>query len=125
LRHRVGGHWAFPKGRIEFCEGVEDAARREALEETGIEHVRLVPGFRSESRYRFERGTESVSKSVVYLLAEASGTAVRLSDEHSNSTWLDARAARARLTFEEARRVLDEAERMLHGGERLAVEGKA
>jgi len=51
--------------------------------------------------------------------------AVRLSDEHSDSAWLDARAARARLTFEEARHVLDEAERMLHGSERLAVEGEA
>ncbi|MGB2982813.1 MAG: bis(5'-nucleosyl)-tetraphosphatase [Candidatus Bipolaricaulia bacterium] len=110
LRHRDGGHWAFPKGRIEQGEEPEDAARRETQEETGIEDVRIVPGFRAVSQYRFLRRGRAIEKSVVYFLAEASPADVRLSSEHSDSTWLDSREARRKLTFEETRRVLDRAE---------------
>ena len=31
-----GGFWAFPGGHLEFNESLEDCARREVLEETGI-----------------------------------------------------------------------------------------
>jgi bis(5'-nucleosidyl)-tetraphosphatase len=113
LQHRSGGHWAFPKGRIERGEEPEQAARRETQEETGIERLKVVPDFRTESRYRFRRGDRPIEKSVVYFLAEAHGTDVLLSHEHEDATWLTPREARRVLTFSEGRRILDQAEARL------------
>jgi len=113
LRHRNGGHWGFPKGHIEPDEDELVAARREITEETGIERLRPLPGFRATSTYRFARGPRSISKSVVYFLAEAETGRVRLSSEHSDAAWLAADDAKRRLTYAEGRRVLDEAEARL------------
>ena len=113
LRHRNGGHWGFPKGHIEPDEDELVAARREIAEETGIERLRPLPGFRATSTYRFARGPRPVSKTVVYFLAKAETDRVRLSSEHSDAAWLAADDAKRRLTYAEGRRVLDEAEARL------------
>jgi len=114
LRHRKGGHWAFPKGRIEPEEDEASAARRELREETGIERLRPIPGFREASGYRFVREGRTISKRVVYFLAEAARTRVRLSGEHSDAAWLAPGLAKRRLTYAESRQLLDKAEATLH-----------
>jgi bis(5'-nucleosidyl)-tetraphosphatase len=118
LRHRAGGHWAFPKGRIESGEDELAAAQREFAEETGIEELRPVPGFQAISRYRLTRGGRSISKTVVYFLAETKAERARLSHEHSDAVWLDVAEARRRLTHAESRRILDEAEACLEESRR-------
>lgn len=115
LRHREGGHWAFPKGRIESGERPEEAARRELQEETGIAAPAEHDGRLGESQYVFHRDGRAVSKRVVYFLAEAPRENVTLSAEHSASVWLGLHEASERLTFGEARRILDEADARLTG----------
>jgi len=115
LKHRHGGHWAFPKGRIEDGEDELGAARRETMEETGIGDLSPVPDFRVEISYRFVRDGRPVSKRVSYFLAEVDGDEVRLSAEHKEACWLDHDEASARLTYEESRRVLDRAAARLGG----------
>ena len=115
LKHLNGGHWAFPKGRIEPGEAELAAATREVAEETGIEELKAIPGFRTTSSYRFVRGGQPISKTVVYFLAETMEGRVRLSDEHGDSAWLDAGEARRRLSYAESRCLLDEAEVRLQG----------
>jgi len=117
LRHRDGGHWSFPKGRIESGEREREAAGREVAEETALEPPHPIGAFRAISAYRFKRGGRSISKTVVYFLGEALSAGVRLSDEHTDAAWLDAAAARERLTYAESRRILDEAEAFLTSAE--------
>lgn len=41
------GTWTVPGGHLEFGESVEDCARREVLEETGLELISVSKGFAS------------------------------------------------------------------------------
>ena len=118
LRHREGGHWAFPKGRIEPGEDELAAARREIAEETGIDVLEPISGFREVSAYRFERDGRPIAKTVDYFLAGTDTEKIRLSDEHVDAAWLDADGARERLTYAESRRILDRAEACLIGSGR-------
>ena len=113
LRHRNGGHWGFPKGRIEPGESDLQAALREAREESGIEMIDKVPFFRKVSSYSFPRGGKKVHKKVVYFLGRVSQKAVVLSNEHSRGQWLGFPEARDTLTYPEARKVLGLAEGLL------------
>ncbi|MEW5826779.1 MAG: bis(5'-nucleosyl)-tetraphosphatase [Candidatus Bipolaricaulota bacterium] len=113
LRHERGGHWGFPKGRLEPGEGDREAARREIVEETGLADVQWVEGFVSQSGYRVTRDGRRVPKTVTYFLAQAGSAPVRLSAEHNDARWLDAETARRTLTHEESRLVLDAAQAFL------------
>jgi len=123
LRHRHGGHWAFPKGRIEEAECPFDAAVREVEEETGLSEIRPLPEVLATSVYRFERGGRSIEKTVTYYLAEVQAGSVVLSSEHTDARWLDGDAAKDTVTYEDGRRVLEAAERRLDGGELRSVGG--
>ena len=57
VKHRAGGHWAFPKGHVERGETEEQTACREVREETGVK-IEIDPGYfdiackRVEEAYR-------------------------------------------------------------------------
>jgi len=113
LRHRDGGHWAFPKGRLEGEEGELEAANRETLEETGIRHIRPIPGFRETSSYIVSRNGQQRSKTVAYFLAETAEFGVSLSAEHTDYQWLELAEAVATLTYGESQRILTKADAKL------------
>ena len=113
LRHRNGGHWGLPKGRIEPGESDLEAALREAQEESGIKTIEKVPFFRTASSYSFPRGGRKVRKKVVYFLGRVCQKKVVPSKEHSEGLWLAFPEARETLTYSEAREVLGSAEGFL------------
>lgn len=114
LRHRNDGHWAFPKGRLESGEDELTAAIREIFEETNIDQLRPVPGFCETSHYCFQREGRSITKTVVYFLAETSQSDVLLSSEHTDFRWLCFEDAVDALTYAESRRIINTAHRLLN-----------
>ena len=114
LRHssissRGGGHWDFPKGHIDDGETEIQTALRELGEETGIEQVKVVDGFRDTITYTFSGGQEQIGKEVVFFLATTKESKVTLSHEHIDYSWLDFDSAFSRLTYDNARQILQNA----------------
>lgn len=67
IKHKNGGHWAFPKGHVEKKETETETALREIREETGLK-VKLDTGFREMVTYSPK---PNVMKDVIYFAAKA------------------------------------------------------
>jgi len=106
LRHRLGGHWSFPKGHVESGETEAQTALREVLEETGL-RISLTPDFRRQVSYSPCPG---VHKDVVYFLgyAEDSRT-TRQEEEISEIRWVSAAKCDEYLTYDNDRQLLSSA----------------
>ena len=78
IRHRNGGHWAFPKGHVEKDETEEQTARREILEETGLQDITLDTNFRYVNTFSPKPG---VMKDVVYFAARTASSDVTVQQE--------------------------------------------
>lgn len=124
LRHRNDGHWAFPKGRLESGEDEFKAAVREIFEETCIDQLHPIPGFRETSRYCFQRNGQRIAKSVAYFLAETPQLNVALSSEHTDFQWLRFEDAIGALSYEESRRILFDANRLLAESDETCERGE-
>lgn len=116
IQHNAG-HWAFPKGHPEEGETEVETARRELEEETGIKHVRVqAEPFFDESYIFDKRGRGPTHKTVRYFLGEVWGGELQLQEEEVQAAaWAGAELTRARITFEEGKKLLDLAEDYLEG----------
>ncbi len=109
-----GRFWDYPKGHVEKREDDLSAALRELFEETGIEDVRVVEGFRHEIEYFFrDKARGLIRKSVVFFLAETKAREIKLSHEHEGGEFLPYEKALARVTYKTAKETLVEVEKFL------------
>lgn len=109
LQYR-GGHWDFPKGKIDPGETKEQAALRELEEETGLQNATIMPNFLGNFAYTFvDYDHVTTHKTVFFFLAETEDTAIRLSHEHKDHTWLPYEQALEKLTYDNAQTVLSQA----------------
>jgi 8-oxo-dGTP pyrophosphatase MutT (NUDIX family) len=115
LLHYTSGHFDWPKGNIEEGESEVETVLREVREETGLQRTRVIPGFREEISYFYRRQGSLVRKTVVFYLAEAEDSDVKLSHEHIGYRWLDYEGALKTLTYENSRSVLRKAKAVLDG----------
>ena len=106
LLHYPTGHWDFPKGNIEEGELEIETVKREVLEETAINSLEIVAGFRQEVEYHYQRIEQTVHKQVVYFLATTMNKVVTISHEHQGYVWLPYKEAQTKLTFSNSRGVL-------------------
>ena len=109
LLHYTAGHWGFPKGHVEQGETEEQTLRREIKEETTLENVQVLDGFRQHTKYFFRRKQETVFKEVIFYIAKSPVNTVQISHEHQGFEWLPADKAMLRLSFDNTKNVLEKA----------------
>jgi 8-oxo-dGTP pyrophosphatase MutT (NUDIX family) len=134
--NRKGGHWEFAKGHIEEGEDYEKTVRREVAEETGINDLEFLPGFKKHIKYFFRqyptkvlrdnltvkpRKNSSLArhnakalggwvfKLVTFFVAQTQTKDVKLSLEHIGFAWLPANQAIKKTTFKNSKLLLKEA----------------
>jgi 8-oxo-dGTP pyrophosphatase MutT (NUDIX family) len=122
LLHYHSGHWEFSKGHVEKGESDEETVKREVTEETGINDLKIIPGFKKYIKYFFRQYKENVSeedrragktpwvfKLVTFFVAETETKDVKLSPEHIGFDWLTFDEAFKKTTFKNSKKLIKEA----------------
>lgn len=113
LLHHTAGHWDFPKGNIEVGEDELGAPRREIFEETGIQVVNFLEGFRKKIEYQYTRGETLIQKEVIFHIIRTDTRKIILSNEHIGYVWENYDNAVKKLTYMNAKSLLTEAKKFL------------
>ena len=124
LLHYLSGHWEFAKGHVEPGETEEQTVHREIKEETGIDDIIIISGFKEYIKYFFRNNyglkkeekakAPWIFKLVVFYLAQTTKEQVILSDEHTGFIWLSHQEALKKLTFKNAKNILTKAHNYLN-----------
>ncbi len=101
--------WDFPKGHMEKDETEVHTMFRETQEETGINDLRVLEGFRETIKYFFTQEGALINKEVIFLLCETKTKEVKISSEHLDYAWLEYGEAFERLTFKNSKQMLTKA----------------
>ena len=97
------GHWDFPKGNIEVGEDELETTRREIFEETGIQVVNFLEGFRKKIEYQYTRGETLIQKEVIFHIIRTDTRKIILSNEHIGYVWENYDNAVKKLTYMNAK----------------------
>ena len=107
------GYFGFPKGHVESNETELETAKREVLEETGLQ-IEFLGDFRTEDSHPFQRNGEIRMKHIVYFLAEFSNQVPEAQETELNSIHLmNYKTALSSFQFESSKRILTEAHEYL------------
>ena len=106
-------YWGFPKGHIERGEKIEETAKREVEEETGLKDIKFINGFKEQEKYFFTEEGKKIFKTVNSLLAETKTKEIKISSEHLGFKWLSYEEALKQLTFKNAKEILKKAHKFL------------
>ncbi len=101
--------WDLVKGLVEKGETEKETILREIREETGINNVVILPGFKEHISYFYKKDDNLVKKGVIFYLAEVSKKKVKVSGEHHGYKWLGHDEALKLLTFKNTKKVLKKA----------------
>lgn len=110
IKNRRSSNWSFPKGHVEDGETLEQTAKREVLEETGI-RVDLHPGFMSKSQYTIQN---KIQKTVHIFVGTTKDQQTKIQPEEiEDYIWLPFEGAYNCLKFENDKAILTDAHKFL------------
>ena len=113
LLHYEGGHWGFPKGKIEEDEDKQETALRELKEEASL-LATIYDGFEHSVEYFFkEKDGDLAKKTVYFFVGRTRSKKVQLSHEHIGFEWLEYEQALEKLTYDNAKKLLEKANKFL------------
>lgn len=116
LRNKI---WGFPKGHMEAGEAEKDTAKREIKEETCLEEISFIEGFREEIIYTTISKKppfkgQPIEKHSIYYLCQANTDFIQVDNkEISDYRWLTAKDADKLLLFENLKNILKKAQTKL------------
>lgn len=105
--------WGFPKGHAEENEDGLNAAKRELLEETGLQVETLLFDQPLEEFYQFTTQGEWIHKTVTYWIGQVSGNVSIQQEELADFIWLPFEKAVAQITYEEAKQICRNAQKLI------------
>ncbi len=106
-------YWDLPKGHIEKGEDVLATAKRESFEETGLNDLQFINGFKETIRYFFKWEGKNILKFVTFLLAKTQTKNIKISEEHLGFNWFEFEDAFKKLSFKNAKDILKKADNFL------------
>lgn len=110
IRNKRSSNWSFPKGHIEAEETLEETAKREVLEETGL-RIKIIPGFKSKSEYSIQN---RIQKTVQIFVGTTDDTETKIQlEEIEDYVWLTYENAYRNLKFENDKSILKDARTFL------------
>ncbi len=111
IKNKRNANWGFPKGHIEHGETKQQTAKREVLEETGI-NITILPDFMEKSEYTIQNRIE---KTVAIFLAKTTDTQTVIQQEEiEDYIWLKYDKAISALKYENDKNILVKAEEYLN-----------
>lgn len=115
LVQNYSGAWLLPKGHAHAGESPIATAERELLEETQLSIDRWLDHPPFIEQYEYQKGSQTVSKEVMYFPAFVSGKPVVQREELQSSIWLPLEEAVARASFPQMRHLLAQVHAWLQG----------
>lgn len=114
LSKKGGKIWAFPKGRVNPGETLQQTAEREVLEETG--HRAEAQDVLDEIHYHFflKENKTFYHKTVTFFLMPVQEEDAQERDDEADSVrWFDLGEARRRISYRNEKKVLEKAQGIL------------
>ena len=110
IKNRRSSNWSFPKGHIEKNETLEETAKREVLEETGL-RLDIIPGFQCKSEYSIQN---RIQKTVQIFVGTTKDTQTKIQlEEIEDYIWLTYENAYKSLKFDNDKTILKDAREFL------------
>lgn len=108
IQNKNGGHFGFPKGKIEKGDTFQKNAERELNEETNLEVVRYLSKKSFLESYTLVRDGEKILKKVCYFAAEVNGRVELQKEEILEGKWLSLAEGMDLLTYSNTKKVFKE-----------------